>query len=300
MSKFLKNSLPYLEIDAIKKDILKGILEKCNNAYKTHCTILETISKYDSQNHYIVNNNQKYYLLIFNYKPNYKTLYFFKAPSSAPSPQPSDNTLVPTDDSFCIEIDGTYFPKKHYLFEGYMYVKDNIMTFDTTDVIYVDKYINAKYSVRRALLHELLYDNLEHLVLLNWTLNLGIHHVLTNRDLIPVFQNNCKFKEMMCCIETVPDNSVNKTIELYSVPCIYGSVSKYITKGIYPDVYHVKDYYTNNDDGILYVKTLQDSVLMNKLFENGASEVVLEATFNNTLKKWSPVFNTPVRQFVPK
>lgn len=290
ISKSLQGILMHhLEINRIKNEILKPVLQECNKQMSENSFIESAITKHEPDTKkYIVNNNNKYYLLVFPHK-QYSMLYFFKntgAGTRMVKKAPGLDSLVPSEDSFSIEIDPLEcFPKKHYLFEGYMYSKNNIMHYLFTDVLYVDKPVNGDYRVRYNLLNEIFIKHLSGIKMLNMTITLGIHHILSSRELIPIFQDNFIFNETLNCIEIV-DNMGIKTRQLYKPgrkePC-----EKIITKGKYADVYNVQNLVTRNNEGILYIKTLAISSHMKQLFSKQTSNVLL-CEYNDLFRKWAP------------
>ena len=73
---FLNTSLNYSEVNQFKKEVLKPILQSCNESNKKS---LSKANVFDKDKYLVPNNNNKYYLLVCN-KSNsnnkYKTLYF--------------------------------------------------------------------------------------------------------------------------------------------------------------------------------------------------------------------------------
>jgi len=68
--------------------------------------------------------------------------------------------------------------------------------------------------------------------------------------------------------------------------------SKIIIKSKYSDVYKVLNNKTNNEEGILYIKSLNDSNKMNDIFSQKTigSSVSLKCEYNHVIKKWKPIF----------
>jgi hypothetical protein len=285
-SRFLKDSVDYSETTHVKKNILRPILEKYNEIMLDQSKIKSVLLDKSS---YIVNNNRKYYLLILpktNATQSYKILYFF--PDSSGINEFGKNNINNKD--FFLEIDyKSCFSKKYYLFEGYLY--DNSYYY-ITDILYFDEsVITFDYMARYNLINEILFSSLNELKGLNGYLTFGIHTLLDCDSKINLFQNNFEFKDQLVSIETVSHNSLKKSRHYYmTYPTLVES--KIIIKSKYSDVYKVLNNKTNNEEGILYIKSLNDSNKMNDIFSQKTigSSVSLKCEYNHVIKKWKPIF----------
>jgi hypothetical protein len=299
MSKFIASSVNYSETNVLKSKYLYNILELYNQEILSESKkLVNNVQKY-----IIPNNNNKYYLLIVNknditynnINTKYKIFYFF--PDSA---QEQNNTLNKnTKSDFYVEIDNykTSFSNSNYLFEGYLYNSNDQKHFLITDVLAIDsKIIKCDYSLRYALIHKLIAN--QQLNNLNGHLNINVHSIfelnsesydneVQTSQIFTMFKNNFVFKEEISTIEYVNEVSFKKQKEILQAD-ILKSV-KIITKGKYIDVYNVFNVETNNIEGILYVKGLKESKYLYKL-SSSLDSFELNCEFNNTFKKWQPIF----------
>lgn len=294
MSKFISSSASYSETNLLKTKFLYNILEKYNEYILSNNKLNNTIN---DTSYFIPNNNDKYYLFIINKKDitntnnssknNFKICYFFS----------TLNTLS----DFYVEIDNnTCFTKNNYLFEGYLYTKGHTKTFLITDVLTIDsEIVTCKYSLRYSIINNIIEcsttsQELQELSNLNGHLNINIHTIfdtpslLTNSnritELFNLFKNNFTFKDSINSIEYINEHSLTKTQELKTTLKLLPQLKK-ILKTKYSDVYDVINIDTNNNEGILYVKTLNDSkTLQHKLAQE--SFIIMECIFNSTFNKW--------------
>jgi len=279
MSKFITNSANYSETNLIKTKLLRPILEQYNS------TILGSsknsfINSFDTEM-FIPNNNNKYFLFVMNKKDisdcksNYKVLYFF--------PEVFSNL----QSDFFIEMDFVdNFPKKSYLFEGYLYDKSNFLITDTLAI--ENTILNTDYQLRLDLVQEIIHG-LENI---NCHMNINIHPVFHYSDLnfkllLDVFKNNFIYKKEINTVEYVKMNSknLNKRRETEEVEEQNVPKQMIITKTKYSDVYKVNDSETGNDQGILYVKSIEIS---KKLIE--LKDTSLLCKYNPKFYKWEPMF----------
>ena len=120
---------------------------------------------------------------------------------------------------------------------------------------------------------KLIFKNLDNL---NGHLNIGIHSMFEytsdNEDnyniILKMFKNNFKFKNDINSVQIINDNNLVKTNTQSINIDIEVPVNKKITKGKFIDVYNVFNINTNNNEGILYIKTIDDSKTLRKMFEN--------------------------------
>lgn len=300
MSKFIASSVNYSETNVLKSKYLSNILELYNQEILSESKkLVNNVQKY-----IIPNNNNKYYLLIVNknditannVNTKYKIFYFF--PDS--TQQEQNNTLNKNAKSdFYVEIDNykTSFSSSNYLFEGYLYKSNDQKHFLITDILAVDsKIIKCDYSLRYALIHKLIAN--QQLNNLNGHLNINIHSIfelnsesydneIQTSQIFTMFKNNFVFKEEISTIEYINEVSFKKQKEILQIDKLKGV--KIITKGKYIDVYNVFNIETNNTEGILYVKGLKESKHLYKL-SSSLDSFELNCEFNNTFKKWQPVF----------
>lgn len=281
-SKFVKNSVNFSETNLLKKSILLPILQ----AYNEIILKSNSIAIHESNSFFIPNNNKKYYLLITNkINMKYKTLYFF--PNNY---EPINILEKNTVSDFYIEIDSNTlidFKQSNYLFEGYYYNQSNFLV---TDILSIDsKIIDCDYSLRYSLINNLF--NKTKLQNLNGHLSIGIHSIFdyneNYKDILSVFKHNFIFKNEINSIEIIKENNLEK-IKCYN-PNNKENANKIITKTKYIDVYNVYNIETNNKEGILYVKTLNDSKLLHELLNNLES-INIKCKFNIHFNKWAPLF----------
>ena len=298
MSKFINSSVNYCETAVVKSKYLSNILELYNqHILKSSKNLIDNNKKY-----IIPNNNNKYYLFIVNkhditsnnLNNKYKICYFFPDQHQ----QETDNILQKNIASdFYVEIDNykTSFDKSNYLFEGYLYGTTS-KTFLITDILAIDsKIITCDYALRFSLINKIMFK--QHLYNLNGHLNINIHSVFyidSNNDMnvqvlqfFNIFKNNFIFKQEINSIEYIDECSLRKTNKINQKK-IENSIKR-ITKGKYIDVYNVYNMDTNNQENILYVKTLSDSKKLISLLEDN-EYIELKCVYNTNFKKWQPIF----------
>lgn len=275
MSKFINSSVNYSEINVLKK-ILKPLLEEYNKKVETHEDFMNSLHVA------IPNNDNKYYLFILDKNEinenskKIKILYFFS------------NEI---EDDFYIEFDDfeNIFSKKYYIFEGFLYDNNHyyisdLLYFDTFTIIY-------EYKIRLKILNEILKSNLN----INTHFNILLHNVFLFDDLLfelndfsqlyDIFKNNFKFKEEISCIE-IKNGFVKNQKFIINNDAIFKTEIKKIEKTELIDIYNVFDICSNNKQGILYIKTLNDSLKIRKLFET-CNTLQFKCYYNNKFKKWS-------------
>jgi hypothetical protein len=289
-SKFLQSSSAFSETQVLKSKYLIPILESYNNL------ILKSnkIEIKESQKYMIPNNNNKFYLFITNKYDTtnnkndnkYKILYFF------PSSEQKNNLFKHLITDFYVEIDShkTNFTKSNYLFEGFLYNKDDFNTFLISDILCIDnKIIESEYFIR----YNIINNTIKNLDNLNGHLNIGVHSMFEydtdNFNMIlRMFKNNFKFKTDINSVQIINNNNLVKTNTTETI-CI-DKLKKRITKGKFIDVYNVFNINTNNNEGILYIRTINDSKILRKMFEDKENKGVffIEVTceYNNHFKKW--------------
>ena len=281
---FLNTSLNYSEVNQFKKEVLKPILQSCNESNKKS---LSKANVFDKDKYLVPNNNNKYYLLVCN-KSNsnnkYKTLYFFP-----------EEFKENTRSDFFMEIDNNVnLPKKTYLFEGYMYNQNNTSSkkYMITDVLYIEnRPIENKYSLRLNIFREIVINaNLKDI---NNSLTISIHPIFKineaeDEQLYTILRNNFIYKKEICSKEYVYDyNKENYVQDDYK-----DSELKNISTTKYIDVYNVHNVDTNDSEGILYISSINVSKKMIQIFKEKETESVkIKCRMNKKFKKWEPEFN---------
>lgn len=290
MSHFISSSVNYSETQVLKNNFLSVILE----SYNEHILLNDSVKlNLDVNSKYIIpNNNVKYFMLIINKSditPNninnkYKICYFF-----------TNNSTSNIHTDFYVEIDNnkTNFTKNNYLFEGYLYSKDNQNTFLISDILAIDSSIvKCDYSLRYSLIHKIISS--QSLDNLNGHLSINIHSMFevtelgrSDKELFNIFKHNFIFKESINSIEYIEEKSLKKLQMI-----ILGNEKdckktlKTIYKTKYIDVYEVNNIDTNDNEGILYIKTIKDS---KKLYDICQDKIILMCTFNEKFNKWQIV-----------
>jgi len=305
-SKFLKSSSTFSETQLLKSKYLIPILESYNNS------ILESnkIKIKESQQYMVPNNNNKFYMFVTNKQDTtnnkndskYKILYFF------PSNEEKNKLFKHLITDFYVEIDShkTNFTKSNYLLEGFLYNKDAFNTFLISDILSVDnKIIECEYSVRYNLINNIIKEgNLDNL---NGHLNIGIHSMfeynsdnIDNHNMIlKMFKSNFKFKNYINYVQIINDNNLIKINTKCTNDDIQISSKKTISKGKFIDVYNVFNINTNNNEGILYIKTIENSKTLRKMFQdkenNGIVFIEVLCDYNDHFKKWYPKLNDSLK-----
>ena len=193
-----------------------------------------------------------------------------------------------------MEVDSNKIPnfKHQTLFEGFIYNKLDYPNFLITDIL-ISKgtLVSCNYALRFSLLNEILNNKIN----LNGHLKIGIHNIFDNplmssslegKTLLAIFKENFEFGSEINSIEYINDLDFNKIQKVNELNIDENQVViKRITKGKYIDVYHVFDPDTGNEEGMLYVKTLQDSKYLRTLcFKD--TFIDLPCKYNNMFKKY--------------
>lgn len=172
------------------------------------------------------------------------------------------------------------------LLEGYIYHDQTFLLSDIlclTDVSYTERY-NSLYKIIKSDLKITGFS-------------LGIHPILYSEKLLPVFNKCFIFKDSICSVEKVYIYSFQK--ENKCIPAAVGTAvpvsicddkekEMYITKTHTSDLYTVKDNF-NIEKGILYIKSLKESLYIRDLFKSEKSCIKLNCTYNHFFSKWAPV-----------
>lgn len=284
---FVSKCVNYSQCFVLKNKILQPLLKMYNNFLlkqkisNDNFCLNKDINSGISSDFIIANNNIKYYLFITNksklenLKDKYNILYFFPDVTTE-----LDNTLS----DFYLEIDERF--KSDYLFEGFLYKRsDNKLSFLITDVLIIENdIVMTDYASRLTIINEIIMD--KYLNNLNNKVNINLHPIFKkeNENLIKIFKDNFIFKSDICCIELV--NNFIKTRYVDNVDL--EASEKVIKIGKYSDVYNIYDVITNNYQGILYIKGINQSREMKRLLLN-KDKIKLQCKFNNDFKKWEPV-----------
>jgi hypothetical protein len=284
---FINKSVNYAQTVLLKTRLLSPILETYNKTIRDRFDDIELCLSY----HIIPNNNQKYYLFITKKanietcRENYDLLYFFPDEQTKQFAHKSKVKAHMTSDFF-MEINSTF--EENILFEGYMYKKDEKNTYLITDILYKnDRVVDVDYNLRHCLVNELTMKlQLKHL---NDHLTIGIHpnFISDNENMVSIFMNNFIFQEDICAIENIQKH--NKINKVRNDIINKANKQKRIEKGPYIDVYNVFDLETGENNGILYIKGLEESKQMKELIKH-SQYITLNCSFNTNFNKWQPCF----------
>lgn len=288
MLRFINSSVNYSETNVLKNKHLSPILE----SYNEYCLVnQDDKTSIDTPLMFMIPNNRvKYYMFIVDKQAithnstnsKYKSCYFFPSQYNKQENKHTD---------FYVEIDNdkTMFPRCNYLFEGYMYNK----TYLITDVLAIDsEVIKCDYSLRYSLVHKIIAQ--QDLDNVNGHLHIGIHSMFQFHDenhtnqLFNIFKANFLFRDDISAIELVYEKTLKKNQKHISQNCTLNKHIKRISKTKYVDVYDVYNIDTNDNENILYVKTISDSVKLREMMHNVGS-VELMCSYNNTFHKWQPI-----------
>lgn len=292
---FLNKSVNYSQTNFLKKNILSPLLKSYNEFLlnmKQTDVFDKDVNTGNSYDYLIPNNNKKYYLFIMkkntleSQKTNYEILYFF--PDQYNFEYKNDVNIQMNISDFCLEIDSVF--DDELLLEGYLYKNDDKYEYLFTDILMKSKQIiNVSFNLRYIMLNEIIKKiGKERLHYLNNHMTINIHPIfdIENEKLIKLFKNNFIYKNQIDCIEKISQFSKrrfictkNDDIEL-----------KNIKIGKYTDVYNVYNINSNNLEGILYIKGIQESRTIKELFKN-VSIITLKCKWNQNFCKWQPVFD---------
>lgn len=276
---FINKSVNYSQTNLLKTKYLSQLLHNYNSFLINEITNNNSLTQL---NYYIIpNNNTKFYLyinkkkILENCKENYNILYFF----------PSDDSK---SSDFFIEIDNKF--NSTFLFEGYIYKKDNKSYYLLTDILFKDQeLITCDYALRYTMLNEIFF-NITNLSNLNDHLTIGIHPIFQNEheNIIHIFLHNFIHKQDICSVEHVYNF---KKIQIHKESPHVGEENKKIGKGKYPDVYNVYNLNTGNNEGILYIKGLKESKCIKNIISNVDDLFILKCKYNSTFHKWEPILH---------
>jgi hypothetical protein len=202
---------------------------------------------------YIPNNNIKFYCLVV-----YNTLYFFSV---------SSDSVIEYD--FYIRLNGIF--NTNVLLEGYMYDK----VFMVSDILLLNKLpLSVEYSIRYNVLYDILSPILSKLCNINNALTIQIHKVFTE---LP----SCNSQ---LYVETVLGHS-KSNVRIKNIDTTT-EFEKIIRPTSQSDVYKVYDPDTQNYQGILYVKSIQDSRYLLETFKE-CNELKIKCKFNEKFSKFT-------------
>jgi hypothetical protein len=277
---FLKNSLNYSLSTCLKTKYLNKALQIYNNFLFEHNSLSQTVISPDNTDKiiYIPNNNAKFYLYIVpkkvlenNKHEQYSILYFF-------SPEnPNDDFFIESN-LFSSEAKHTFF-----LFEGYLYTELDKKEYLITDYLLSNnQVINYNYSIRQELLLNLqpMFDGV-----LNDSLKIKMHYIVNDPNLLDIFKENFYYKNSLCAIEEVSKDFVkSRYLEI-----VKNDIKEMlIIKSNITEIYNVFDPSTNNEIGVLYIKSLMISKKMKALFLKN-EKMILSCSFNKVFNKWQPI-----------
>ena len=300
-SSFINKSVNYSQTNLLKTKILAPLLSSYNDflfkqKVNTKFCFNKDIETGMSFDFLIPNNNKKFYLLLIKKKildstnNDYNILYFF-ADDITNEHYKSNNLVKNTINDFYLETENLC--NDEYIFEGYLYNKDNKYEYLLTDILLKNgNVINLSYDLRYTILNEFVISiTREKLQGLNNHMTINIHPIfsIANENLINIFNNNFIHKQELCGMERVCNTTrqrfFDNSIEFFKKDQV--SI-KIIEKGEYTDVYNVYDTTTNNKEGILYIKGIKESQKIKVLFEK-FSRIRLNCMYNKTFNKWQPI-----------
>jgi len=281
MSKFINSTVSFSQTNFLKKNILSPQLLKYNEYIQKQSTAPQIGSHY----FVIPNNNVRYYMFVTTKKKldtqcrdNFNILYFFQAGTDIDAANDAD---------FYMEINGTF--EHEMLFEGYLYHNDNRKEYLMTDILMTQgDVIDSDYAFRFFLLNEILPVPIKYL---NDHLSIKLHPVFDNENenIIKIFMDNFIFKDDIQCITKISNGGLKQTfVEKLHANSI--RAMKYIEKTNLSEVYNVYNASTNNKEGILYIKGLDESKRLIALFKEHHRHYI-ECQFNIRFQKWQPFFD---------
>jgi hypothetical protein len=232
-----------------------------------------------NQTYYLPNNGNKFYLFVTpktqieSSKDDYFICHFFNNKSQS--------------NDFYMEVNNIFTDVTTVLLEGYMYKNsnDNKQHYLLTDILYLNGEVVTLDFVSKHVMMESLVSKSSNL---NNHLHIKVHPYFNqdNQELIDLFMNNFIFRDQIQSLEKIVNT--NKVQILYNTDALSDkTMMKRITKTKYSDVYNVYNTITNEKEGILYVKGLEESkYILNILV---GDDVDIECQFNEKFNKWQPV-----------
>ena len=295
---FLNNSVDYCEEFQIKRMLLKK-MEQYNQFLQDNINI-------DTCEYNIIPNNNKKYYLYITVKKNKINLLFY-ADETCKKYYSNYLLIKNTIDDFFMECELVNLEDSSYLLEGYLYGDANHKEFLMTDILFkgnelVSEYI---YNKRYKIMYDIFNNKLNEMK--NNTISISFHYNV-KEDLVILFLYNFKWKHEIISLEYISSyNKIQKFIIGYTPNYInksnitlkkdndlnkksvsFNIVPKKIIKTKKSELYKVYNIELNNDEGFLYVDSLQTSKQLSNLFLN-TSEIVIDCVFNRFFQKWSIV-----------
>jgi hypothetical protein len=265
-------------------NVFKSKLKHLLNEYNEKVKITNSSNIASDEYYILLNNSNKYFCYIFNKndiitsdKSSYKIMYFFKNDYSH---------------DFFVEIDDTETFLHDCLLEGYIYESDTKKEFLATDILSLnDKIITNNYNLRLFILLEVLFYDIVKLQNLNGHININIHPYLhsDNQDFVEILSYNFKYNSQINSRELVDVYKFNKI--QYVINNDIQNSDKIIEKTNLQEVYKVYNSISNDYEGLLYIKTLQDSGFIHSLF-NTNTKYKMNCSYINKLNKWTPILDT--------
>jgi hypothetical protein len=249
-------------------DSLKRLLQKYNDFLLNDKKATSNYNLKRDNLYFIPNNGNKFHCFISERPKQSSILQFF-------SRDPIDTFFIETNKVFV----------KQVILEGYLYDAENDKKeYCITDIlIYNGDILNVSYENRLKLLYSLFTKKtLVKFANLNDHLTFYIHPSFNSRNkhLIDVY--NLRKKTF---IETIDDfYKTNVKIPVENNDIVY---EKLIDKGAYSDVYNVYNASTMDNDGILYIRTIDDSRKLYKMFKDKQDiKIHVKCRFNNKFNKY--------------
>jgi hypothetical protein len=290
---FLNKSVGYSQTIMLKNDILAPLLQSYNDftLKKSGERIIDLdINTGISYDYILSNNNSKYYLLVCkkkllesNSNQKYDILYLF--PDRFNTRNDKAKTLDETETDFYMEIDGLF--EDEFLLEGYLYNSDTGYEYLLTDILMKNrKIIDVSYELRYTLLNELVkVIGRDCLKKLNNHMTINVHPIFSTADetMLKIFNNNFVYKDQIKSIEKICGFTKKRYLDR-----VKNSETKVIEPSNYTDVYNVYNTKTNNSEGILYVKGIEQSKMLKTILSD-KTRVELICDWNTHFSKWQPI-----------
>lgn len=292
---FLTKNINYSQAVYLKNKLLQPLLQTYNTflleqkIVHNNFLLNKDINTGLSFEMIIPNNNIKYFLFVTKKsnlettKDNYNILYFFPDQMSSDYFKTNKN-ITNTLSDFYMEIDHCF--DKDFLFEGYLYKTANKYQFLITDLLFINTdIISSDYNIRITIINEIIMNL--NLIDLNNQMSINIHPIFNkiNEKLIKIFKDNFIYKNDICSIEVVDNLKKTRYLDVNNLD----QTIKIIQTTKLSDVYKVYNDQTNDFEGILYIKGLLESKKIKQLFTD-RSQIQLKCSYNNTFKKWEPLF----------
>lgn len=291
---FLNKSVNYSQIDLLKTNILKPLLKSYND-FLLNRDDDDDVYTQNSYDYFIPNNNKKYYLLITKKKllekkldkreSQYEILYFFPDTQIENDLNTQISKDIKSTDDFFMEIDSVF--KDDLLLEGYLYDNNGYYEYLISDFLIKNgDIVDVSFELRYCLLNELLKSvNNSVLKRLNDHMTINIHPIFKyeNINFIKIFKNNFVYRRSIVCLEQISNFKKKRWVEKCE-----SSDNKIILKTNSSDIYNVYDTKSNNYLGILYVKGIRESKILEEMFKDD-DNITLKCSWNKRFYKWQPI-----------